>query len=296
MLGSVHDAEDLVQETLIRAWRGYDRFEGRSSLRTWLHTIATRACLTELSAGHRRVLPSGLAGPAEEGSGFEPNLVDVPWLQPLPDDLLADPAAVAEARAGTRLALVAAMQLLPARARAVLILRDVLRWPAAEVAEALGTSRDAVNSAVLRARAQLAGLAPPLQEVVEPDTAQRRAVLDRYVRAFHDGDVEGLVALLREDVTLEMPPRPTWFAGRPAVAGFFREHVTVPGRLRLVEVSANSQPAAVAYLRREDGRHHAHGVHVLAPSGGELAAIVVFLGAHYAGLFGLPEELPQELP
>src|SRR6059058_3325915 len=237
MLGSAADAEDLVQETYLRAWRSYEGFEGRASVRTWLYRIATNACLTALERRGRRPLPSGLGGPAE---GPEAPMVagpEVPWLRPLPDALLAgdfeDPASVAVSREGIRLAFVAALQYLSARQRAVLIMRDVLQWPAAEVAELLGVTTTAVNSGLRRARAQLA-------EPAEPD---RRALLDRFAAAFENADVNGLAQLLREDVTLEMPPLLTWFAGRADVTRFFAAApvFAAPGRLRLIPVGANGQ-------------------------------------------------------
>src|SRR5947199_3205039 len=178
MLGSVHDAEDLVQETYIRAWRSYDRFEGRSSLRTWLHRIATRACLTALESRGRRPLPTGLGNPSGDPADDLVQRTEVPWLEPVPDALVgaegSDPAAIVTSRESIRLALIAALQHLPPRQRAVLILRDVLQWRAAEVAEAVGTTTAAVNSILQRARAQLDAVTPTEDEVVEPTDAQQR--------------------------------------------------------------------------------------------------------------------------
>ncbi len=239
MVGSVADAEDLVQETYLRAWRSYARFEGRSSMRTWLYRIATNVCLTAIERRARLPLPSGLGGPAE---GPQAELVagpEVPWLQPIPDALLAgqgdDPAAVAASRAGIRLAFVAALQHLSARQRAVLILRDVLDLPAAQAAELLGTTTTAVNSGLRRARAELAQALPAQDALAEPTDPARRAMLDRFAAAFENADVTALAALLREDVTLEMPPMLTWFAGRDAVTGFFASRALAePGRFRLV--------------------------------------------------------------
>ena len=219
MLGSVQDAEDQVQETLLRAWRGYGGFEGRSSVRTWLYRIATNACLRALETRARRPLPSGLGAPAVDPDvPLAPARPEVPWLQPIPDERFwpvpADPAAVVVSRSSMRLALIAALQYLPPRQRAVLILRDVLGWRAAEVAGLLGTSVPAVNSALQRAREHLAADRPAEDEIGEPDTATERDLVGRYAAAFENADMAGLVALLRADVVAEMPPQPGWFRGR----------------------------------------------------------------------------------
>src|SRR5438067_742124 len=222
MLSAAADAEDLVQETYLRAWRSYEGFEGRASVRTWLYRIATNACLTALERRGRRPLPSGLGGPA---GGPEAPMVagpEVPWLRPLPDALLAgdyeDPASVAVSREGIRLAFVAALQYLSARQRAVLIMRDVLQWPAAEVAELLGMTTTAVNSGLRRARAQLAQALRAEDELAERAGPGRRALLDRFAAAFENADVSGLAELLREHVTPDVPPRLTWSAGRADAA------------------------------------------------------------------------------
>ncbi len=249
MLGSVHDAEDQVQETLLRAWRSYAEFEGRSSLRTWLYRIATNTCLRALETRGRRPLPAGLGGPALDPDGpLGAALTEVPWLQPIPDALVAagpgDPAAVVSARAGMRLALIAALQYLPSRQRAVLILRDVLGWHAAEVAELLGMSVAAANSALQRARAQLAQAAPAEDDLLEPADPADQKLLDRYAAAFESADIEALTELLRADATLEMPPQPYWFAGRTAVTRFLRSRVLIsPRRFLMVPAAANGQPA-----------------------------------------------------
>lgn len=298
MLGSVHDAEDLLQETLLRAWRGYDGFEGRSSLRTWLYRIATRACLTALENGNQRVLPSGLGAPGTEPDGSLAGRSDeVHWLEPISDRWLepatADPAVVAQVKAGTRLAMIAAMQLLPARQRAVLILRDVLRWRAKEVADLLDMTPGAVHSSLLRARAQVALLAPAQDEVGEPEVPGRRALLDRYVTAFHDADVAELVRLLHEDVVLEMPPIPTWFRGQDEVSRFLSAHCVTPDSWRMQPVAANGQPAAAAYLRDEHGVRRGQGIHVLTTAGDKITRISVFLGLDQLAAFGLPLTVPD---
>src|SRR6478672_11532543 len=243
MLGSAEEAEDLVQETYLRAWRSYDGFEGRSSMRTWLYRIATNACLTAIERRGRRPLPSGLGGPAENSDVPLVAGPEVPWLQPFADALLTggseDPAVVTASRAGIRLAFVAALQYLSARQRAVLVLRDVLEWPAAQVADLLGTTATAVNSMLRRARAQLAQVLPAEDEVTEPAEPGRRALLDRFAAAFENADARALAELLREDVALEMPPMPAWFAGRPAATRFFETHVlAAPGLFRMVPTMA----------------------------------------------------------
>ncbi|HWM99949.1 MAG TPA: RNA polymerase subunit sigma-70, partial [Streptosporangiaceae bacterium] len=237
MLGSAGEAEDLVQETYLRAWRSYDGFEGRASVRTWLYRIATNVCLTAIERRGRRPLPSGLGGPAEDPEAPVVAGPEVPWLQPFPGALLAgereDPAA-AVSRAGMRLAFVAALQYLSARQRAMLILRDVLEWPAADVAELLGTTPTAINSGLRRARTQLARVMPAEDELAEPDDAVQRAVLERFAAAIEHADARAMAELLRADVVLEMPPFLTWFAGRDTVAGFVGSQLlTAPGADRL---------------------------------------------------------------
>jgi RNA polymerase sigma-70 factor, ECF subfamily len=295
MLGSAGEAEDLVQETYLRAWRSFDGFEGRASVRTWLYRIATNACLTAIERRGRRPLPSGLGGPTEDPEAPVVAGPEVPWLQPFPGALLAgeheDPAAVAVSRAGIRLAFVAALQYLSARQRAMLILRDVLEWPAAEVANLLGTTTTAVNSGLRRARAHLAQALPAEDELAEPAEPDRRALLDRFAAAIENADASALAELLREDVALEMPPLLTWFTGRSAVARFVASHLlTEPGRLRLVLVMANGQPAFAVYQREPGGGYHAHAVLVLTVTGTRIARIVSFQNPGLFGSFGLPQE------
>ncbi|MFD2489972.1 sigma-70 family RNA polymerase sigma factor [Amycolatopsis jiangsuensis] len=291
MVGSVDEAEDLVQEVYLRAWRSYASFEGRSSLRTWLYRIATNACLTALEHRSRRPLPSGLGAPSEDPA--VPLTLAGPeasWLQPLPDVAgSADPAAIVTARDSLRLALTAALQLLPPRQRAVLILRDVLAWPAAEVAELLGSSTAAVKSMLQRARALIERVAPREDQLVHPGEPGVRAMVDQYMAAFEHADVAALVRLLRADVELEMPPFVTWFSGREAVARFAESHILgAPGELRMVVVGANGQPAVAAYRSGADGVHRAHAVHVLTPAGDGIARIVAFLGSDLFRRFELP--------
>ena len=293
MVGSADEAEDLVQETYLRAWRSYDGFEGRSSVRTWLYRIATNVCLTAIERRGRRPLPSGLGGPADDPGAPLASGPEVPWLQPFPDALLAgeqeDPAAVAASRSGIRLAFVAALQHLSARQRAVLILRDVLDLPAAQVADLLGTTTTAVNSGLRRARAELAQDLPAEDEVAEPAEPDRRALLDRFAAAFENADVRALAGLLREDVALEMPPVLTWFAGRRAVTRFVASRLfAVPGRFRMVATTANGQPAFAAYERGPDGVYRAHAVMVLTLTPAGIARMFFFLDPGLFEAFGLP--------
>ena len=298
MLGSVHDAEDQVQETLIRAWRSYGDFEGRASLRTWLYKIATNACLRALENRGRRPLPSGLGAPgADPGGPLAGGHGEVPWLEPIPDALVradpADPASVVVSRASLRLALIAALQYLPARQRAVLILRDVLQWRASEVADLLGTTPTAVNGLLLRARARIeqAGLAQ--EKIREPADTSQRTLLDRYAAAFENADASALSQLLREDAVFEMPPMLTWFAGRDLIGRFLGTRVLgQPGDFKTVPIAANSQPGFAFYLLGRDGHHHAHAVHVLTVADAGIAHIVSFNQPELFPAFGLPQVLP----
>ena len=302
MLGSIHDAEDQVQETLIRAWRSYGDFEGRASIRTWLYRIATNTCLRALETRERLPLPSGLGGPGDPDGTFAVARLEVPWLQPLPDTALGgqlpgDPASVVASRASMRLALIAALQYLPPRQRAVLILRDVLGWHAPEVAELLGISAAAANSVLQRARAQLERLAPEEDDIREPADPGVRALLDRYAAAFETADVRLLTELLREDAVLEMPPLPTWFAGRELIGRFLARRVLVrAGDFRLLPVGANFQPAFAAYDRAEDGAHRAHAIMVVTVRGGRIGRIVSFNDDSLFPAFGLPAVYPGTAP
>jgi RNA polymerase sigma-70 factor (ECF subfamily) len=301
MLASVHDAEDVVQETLLRAWRSRDGFEGRASVRTWLYRIATNACLRAIENRSRRPLPSGLGAPGPEpDQALAAAPPEVTWLQPLPDALLRapdDPASIVVSRRSTRLALVAALQYLPARQRAVLILRDVLGWHATEVADLLQISAVAVNSALQRARAALREAGLTEDHLREPADRDRRALVDKYAAAFENADVAALTRLLAEDAVLEMPPSPTWFAGRAPIGRFFRARVLrAPGDFRLTETAANGQPAFGAYVRGADGAYHAHAIVVLDIEGAAISRIVSFLDPELFPVFGLPSVLPRDHP
>ena len=266
MLGSVHDAEDQVQETLVRAWRSYGEFEGRSSLRTWLYRIATNACLRAMENRGRRPLPSGLGAPGRDPEGpLAAARPEVPWLQPIPDALVsagsADPAEVAASRAERAAG--------PDRRLAVPA-RPAARGtdPARRAGLAGGRGRRparhhpaAVNSLLQRARARLGRRRPAKDEIHEPADPADRSLLDRYAAAFENADVAAVVQLLREDAVFEMPPEVTWFTGRELIGRFLQARVlTEPGRFQMTPVAANGQPALAAYLRDHDGVYRAHSI------------------------------------
>ena len=305
MLGSIQDAEDLVQETYLRAWRSYGGFEGRSSVRTWLYQIATNGCLTELARHSRRVLPSGLCDPEPDpGAYLEAAGTEVNWLQPVPDAMVtpdsADPAAIVAAREGLRLALIASLQYLPPRQRAVLVLRDVLAFPATEVAVMLGTTTVSVKSALQRARARLGELALSAGQITEPTAPRARALLDQYIAAFENADAAALERLLIEDVTLEATPLRTWFAGRKTCVPFLRNRLLgSPGDWRMLATSANGQPAAAAYTRDQHGNYQPYGICVLTVTGQGIRQIGSFGDPSLVTVFGFgpdPSSRPYVWP
>jgi len=294
MLGSVHDAEDLLQETLLRAWRAYGQYDPRrAALRTWLFRIATNACLTAIEQRSRRPLPSGLGAPPSDDA--EQPLIrgeEVPWLQPIPDAMLGDPAGVVLSRASLRLAFVAALQFLPARQRAVLILREVLDWPAADVAAALDMTTAAVNSALQRARARLGEATLSQDQIAEPADSYQRAQIERYVAAFENADLAGLEKLLADDVVLEMPPFLNWYAGREAYIRFIARAFTLRGtNWRMVPVHANCQPALAAYTRAGNGGYALHSLHVFTVTESGISRNISFQDQDVFSYFGLPEEI-----
>jgi RNA polymerase sigma-70 factor (ECF subfamily) len=297
MLGSVQDAEDLVQETYVRAWRGYPAFGHRSSVRTWLYRIATNACLTALEHHSRRVLPSGLGAPEPDpGAAVRPGEPETGWLQPLPDVLVTpgsdDPENIAIEREGLRLALVASWQYLPGRQRAVLILRDVLAFPAAEVADMFGITTEAVKSTLQRARARLRQLDVAADSVAEVSEPAARALLDQYMAAFENADTLLLEKLLCQEATLEATPLRTWFAGRGTCVPFLgRQILGAPGDWRMLPTSANGQPAAVGYLRDGGGVHRAYGVVVLTVCAAGVAGVISFGEPALVPVFGFPTVL-----
>ena len=290
MVGSVDEAADVVQETYLRAWRSYGTFEGRSSLRTWLHRIATNTCLSTLEQRRRRVLPSGLGGPADDPDAPPgPAEPDVDWLGPVPDVLVT-----VEARDSVRLALVAALQYLPARQRAVLLLREVLGFSAGEVAAMIGVSTAAVKSALQRARARLAEVAPSPEGVLEPTEPHLRDLLDQYIAGFENADLNALEKALRTDAAIELVGTRTWFSGKVRCLRYLAHVIGSPGDWLMTPTHANGQPAAAAYYRA-GGTCQALGIAVLSATPTGIARITVFPGG--PGLlasFGLPSAHPKE--
>ena len=296
MTGSVHDAEDLVQETYLRAWRAYHGFEGRSSVRTWLYRIATNVCLTALEGKSRRPLPTGLGAPSIEGTSPLEQDGEIPWLEPAPDSMFAghDPAALVTDRDTIRLAFVAALQHLPARQRAVLILRDVLRWKAAEVAEALETTTASVNSALQRAHATLAKADLSEDSVSEP-TAEQKDMLDRYVQAFWDKDIEAIVAMLTRDAVWEMPPYLGWYQGAANIGRLIDDKCPGgPRTMRMLPTRANGQPAFGLYMLGADGDFHPFHLQVLTIGADGVEHVGAFFEQSLFARFGLPDRLPAD--
>ena len=287
MLGSVHEAEDVVQETMLRAWRARGRYDGtRASVRTWLYRIAANVCLSALEGRARRPLPSGLGAPSDDPAAPLTPALDIPWLQPFPDARFD-----IGLRADMRLALVAAMQVLPPRQRAVLVLREVLDFSAAEVAVQLGTTVTAVNSALQRARAAVADVGDA-GGVTEPDDPAVSAVIGRYMRAFEAADVQALVRLLTEDAVLEMPPVPLWYRGSRDYGLFMRRVFEMRGTgWGMRRLTASGQPALAAYAPEPGGGHRLHTLQVFTVTGGRVAANVVFADPGTFRVFDLPERV-----
>ena len=295
MTGSLHDAEDLVQETYLRAWKAYSGFQGKSSLRTWLYRIATNTCLTSLQGRQRRPLPSGLGGPSADPTDELVERHEVPWLEPLPDthDDDADPSVIVGGRESVRLAFIAALQHLSPRQRAVLVLRDVLQWKAAEVADAIGASTAAVNSLLQRARAQLDAVGPSADDALTAvDSSETKDRLARYIAAFENYDIDSLVKMFTAEAVWEMPPFDSWYRGPQAIGSLIHLQCPAqrPGDMRLIPVMANGQPAAAMYMREGD-KHLPFQLHVIDFTGGGVSRVVAFLDTTLFAKFGLPEEL-----
>nr|WP_042190622.1 RNA polymerase subunit sigma-70 [Kibdelosporangium sp. MJ126-NF4]CEL19473.1 RNA polymerase sigma-70 factor [Kibdelosporangium sp. MJ126-NF4]CTQ94729.1 RNA polymerase sigma-70 factor [Kibdelosporangium sp. MJ126-NF4] len=283
MLGSVDEAEDLVQETYLKAWRARDEFEHRSSIRTWLYRIATNSCLSALRRHDRRVLPSGL-GTAEE---------EALWVQLIPDGLIVgesgdDPAEASVARESVRLALIACVQHLPPLQRAVFLLREVLEFKASEVAHILGSSTPAVKSALQRARTRVQDLDPSVLTAEVPSALEERELLDAFITAFETADIETFTRLLSSDAALEIPPSTTWYSGLAACLPVLERAVGRPGDWVLVPSAANGQPAAASYRRDADGVYRAFGAAVLTVDGSRIVRIVSYDDASLVSRFGLP--------
>jgi RNA polymerase sigma-70 factor (ECF subfamily) len=293
MLGSAFEAEDAVQETLLRAWRSFDRFEGRSSLRSWLYRILTNVCLDMLVGKERRARPMDLASATTAQTPLGEALPEATWILPIPDSRVADdPAEVAESRETIRLAFVAALQHLPPRQRAVLIMREVLRWKASEVAELLDSSVASVNSSLQRARARLAATDLTAPEASWPMDDEQRALVARYVDAFERYDMDSLTSLLHEDASWSMPPYELWLRTHDDI----RRWCMGPGigcrGSRLVPVEANGSPAFGQYKPSAAGGYEPWSLQVLEVSGGRIAGITFFLDTERLfPLFDLPLRL-----
>jgi RNA polymerase sigma-70 factor (ECF subfamily) len=305
MLGSFHDAEDLVQETFLRAWRGLEGFDGRASIRYWLCRIATNSCLNALAAraSAGRVLPDTQRPPTEQMPDREP-ASDVAWLEPYPDSALAGiaddapgPHARYEMREAMHLAFMAVIQRLPPRQRAAFLLSDVLGWSAAESARLLDSSVASINSALQRARATLSARLPSGPPPASAGATDRqRVLLERYVRAWESSDVDGFAALLREDAALSMPPWPQWYLGRAAIRTFFAWTTRLGGHapFRLMPTAANRQPAFAFYSRWQGAEWRFHSVQVLVLEDDAVAKMTSFVVPSLFSAFDLPAVLPND--
>jgi len=284
MLGSVDDAEDVVQETHLRAWHARETLDDSAALRAWLYRIATNVCLTALEQRKRRAIPSGLGAPSDEPAGPIAIANEVDWVEPIPDALivseLAGPAAITAMRESVRLAFVASLQYLPPRQRAVLLLREVLGFSAEEIAMTFDLTPAAVKSALQRARAALDEKMPIASEMREPAHPDAKAVLASYMAAFEHSDADALERLLSYDAVLEMTPARTWFAGKTTCMPYLRlRALGTAGEWKMEPTIANGQPAAIAYRRDDDGLHHPFGVALLVVRDRRIARISVFHGA-----------------
>ena len=290
MLGSLQDAEDQLQETLLAAWRGIDGFEGRASVRSWLYKIATNRCLDEIRRRPRLGLPSEHGEPRDPLAPIEPQGEHL-WVEPCPPGMWvgeANAEAIYSLRESVQLAFIVALQHLPATQRAVLILRDVLGWSASEVASLLDTTVVAINSALQRARATL----ETRRTTSEPSTADADALAARYIAAWESGDVNALVALLHEDVTISMPPVPTWFRGREAARAFFGPRIAEQGPRRMLRIEGADMLMFAAY-RGKDGPFEGYVIHVLQAAHGSITEMHAFVDRKLLPHFGAPARLDR---
>ncbi|HVH23587.1 MAG TPA: sigma-70 family RNA polymerase sigma factor [Pseudonocardia sp.] len=299
MLGSAADAEDAVQDTLVRAWRSYDKFEGRSAVRSWLYRIATNVCLTMLDGRNRRARPMDFGPSSTASDPLGPKLPETTWLTPIPDAMVlpsaADPADTAVARESVRLAFVAALQHLPARQRAVLILREVLQWKAAEVAQLLETSVASVNSALQRARATLAENTDTAVRPVDELDEEQQQLLDKYAAAFERYDVAEMVTLLHDDAVLSMPPYELWLRGPENIVGWWLGPGLGCKGSKLIPLMANGLPAFAQYRPDPGGGYAGWALQVLEISEGRFSFFNSFLDTEALfPLFGLPQRLDAE--
>jgi RNA polymerase sigma-70 factor (ECF subfamily) len=302
MLGSPFEAEDAVQDTLVRAWRSLDKFEGRAQLRSWLYRIATNVCLDMLKGRERRARPMDM-GPARPPDGVLDTLPEYTWIEPIPDQLVApaeDPADVAESRESIRLAFVAALQHLPPRQRAVLLLCEVLKWKASEVAELLETSTASVNSALQRARATLDETGVDLEDAEGPSPAlddETRELLDKYVAAFSRYDMEALTSLIHEDATQSMPPHSLWLRGRENILEFWQgAGAGCRGSKVIPVMDANGRPAFGQYKPNPEGEGYVPwALQVIEIEDGKIQEMTFFLDTERVfPLFGLPLEIDAD--
>ncbi|MER6994464.1 sigma-70 family RNA polymerase sigma factor [Streptomyces sp. NPDC000410] len=299
MLGSSFEAEDAVQDTMVRAWRSFEKFEGRSSLRSWLYRIATNVCLDMLNAGNRRARPMDLTAATPVAQAQLNARPEITWLEPVPDGRVlpsvADPAETTVERETIRLAFVAALQHLPPKQRAVLILREVLAWKAAEVAELLDTSVASVNSALQRARATIAESDPAKTDTADPLDEEQQKLLERYVAAFEGYDMKALTALLHEDATMSMPPYDLWLRGHDDIVGWMLGVGEVCRGSKLVPTMANGAPAFAHYHPSQDGEgYEPWALIVLELSDGKIGGMDFFLDTkRWFPLFDLPDRLEK---
>lgn len=296
MLGSSFEAEDAVQDTMVRAWRSIDSFEGRSSLRSWLYRIATNVCLDSLNAGNKRARPMDLTAATPVAQAQLNARPEITWLEPVPDGRVlpsvADPADTAVSRETVRLAFVAALQHLPPKQRAVLILREVLAWKASEVAELLDTTVASVNSALQRARATIAENEPTVSDTADPLDEEQKELLERYVAAFEGYDMKALTALLHEDATMSMPPYDLWLRGHDDIVGWMLGVGEVCAGSKLVPTVANGSPAFAQYHPDPEGGYSPWALIVLEVRDGKVGGMDFFLDTkRWFPLFDLPERL-----